>query len=40
MIRNLLKFLKVANTYGEKFGKKIPVVAAGGITSSSDVKNI
>ncbi|HFL3606461.1 TPA: NAD(P)H-dependent flavin oxidoreductase [Clostridioides difficile] len=36
--KEFVEILKVANTYGEKFGRNIPVVAAGGITSSSDVK--
>ena len=30
--------LKIAYNYGKKYGKEIPVIAAGGISSSSDVK--
>nr|WP_330408601.1 nitronate monooxygenase family protein [Romboutsia weinsteinii] len=33
-----IKILEVAKTYGEKYNKEIPVVAAGGISSPSDVK--
>ena len=33
-----VKILKIAEVYGEKYNKTIPVVAAGGISSSHDVK--
>lgn len=32
------EILKVAKTYGDKYNKNIPVVAAGGISSADDVK--
>ena len=32
------KIIDVANSYGEKYNRHIPVIAAGGISSSSDVK--
>lgn len=34
----LQEIIKIANIYGSKYNKEIPVVAAGGISSSSDVK--
>ena len=33
------KIIQVVHTYGEKYGVKIPVVVAGGITSSADFRN-
>lgn len=33
-----IKILQIAKIYGEKYNKEIPVIAAGGISSSSDVK--
>ncbi len=33
-----VKILKIAEEYGQKYNKKIPVIAAGGISTSSDVK--
>lgn len=32
------QILQIAKTYGDKYNKEIPVIAAGGITSGSDVK--
>lgn len=36
--KEFMNILKIAKTYGEKYNKEIPVVAAGGISSSSLVK--
>lgn len=35
--KELVEIIKVANTYGEKYNKEIPVVAAGGIFTGDDV---
>lgn len=36
--REFIEILNIAKAYGEKYNKEIPVVAAGGISSSNDVK--
>ena len=33
-----IKILEIAKEYGQKYDKEIPVIAAGGISTSSDVK--
>ena len=36
--REFVKILEIADEYGQRYDKKIPVIAAGGISTSSDVK--
>lgn len=36
--KEFVDILEIAKTYGEKYNKEIPVVAAGGISTSDDVK--
>ncbi|MEG1131382.1 MAG: nitronate monooxygenase family protein [Romboutsia sp.] len=36
--KEFVKIIEIAKTYGEKYNKEIPVVAAGGISTADDVK--